>query len=116
MQNVKIWHNPRCSKSRAAAALLEEKGVEAEVIKYLETPPTKEELKEMLKILGISARELMRTKEDVYKELQLKEVNDEEKLIDAMVSNPKLIERPIVIKDGKAAIGRPIENIIELLG
>ncbi len=116
MQNVKIWHNPRCSKSRAAAALLEEKGVEAEVIKYLETPPTKEELKEMLKMLGISARELMRTKEDVYKELQLKEVNDEEKLIDAMVSNPKLIERPIVIKDGKAAIGRPIENIIELLG
>ncbi len=115
MQNVKIWHNPRCSKSRAAAALLEEKGVEAEVIKYLETPPTKEELKEMLKMLGISARELMRTKEDVYKELQLKEVNDEEKLIDAMVSNPKLIERPIVIKDGKAAIGRPIENIIELL-
>jgi len=116
MQNVKIWHNPRCSKSRAAAALLEEKGVEAEVIKYLETPPTKEELKKMLTMLGISARELMRTKEDVYKELQLKEVNDEEKLIDAMVSNPKLIERPIVIKDGKAAIGRPIENIIELLG
>ena len=116
MQNVKIWHNPRCSKSRSAVALLEEKGVDAEVIKYLETPPTKEELKAMLKMLGISARELMRTKEDVYKALNLKEVNDEEKLIDAMVSNPKLIERPIVIKDGKAAIGRPIENIIELLG
>jgi len=66
-------------------------------------------------MLGISARELMRTKEDIYKELQLKDVNDEEKLIDAMVLNPKLIERPIVIKDGKAAIGRPIENIIELL-
>ncbi len=116
MQNVKIWHNPRCSKSRAVAVLLEEKGVDAEVVKYLETPPTKEELKEMLKMLGISARELMRTKEDVYKELNLKEENDEDKLIDAMVSNPKLIERPIVIKDGKAAIGRPIENIIELLG
>ncbi|MCD6212221.1 MAG: arsenate reductase (glutaredoxin) [Sulfurovum sp.] len=115
MQNVKIWHNPRCSKSRAAAALLEEKGVDAEVVKYLETPPTKEELKEMLKMLGISARELMRTKEDVYKALNLKEENDEDKLIDAMVSNPKLIERPIVIKDGKAVIGRPIENIIELL-
>ena len=115
MQNVKIWHNPRCSKSRNAITLLEEKGVDAEVIKYLETPPTKEELKEMLKMLGISARELMRTKEDIYKALNLKEVNDEEKLIDAMVSNPKLIERPIVIKDGKAAIGRPIENIIELL-
>jgi len=115
MQNVKIWHNPRCSKSRAATALLEEKGVDAEVVKYLETPPTKEELKEMLKMLGISARELMRTKEDVYKALNLKEENDEDKLIDAMVSNPKLIERPIVIKDGKAVIGRPIENIIELL-
>ena len=115
MQNVKIWHNPRCSKSRSAATLLEEKGVEAEVVKYLETPPTKEELKEMLKMLGISARELMRTKEDIYKALNLKEVNDEEKLIAAMVENPKLIERPIVIKDGKAAIGRPIENIIELL-
>jgi len=116
MQNVKIWHNPRCSKSRNAAALLAEKGVDAEVVKYLETPPTKEELKEMLNMLGISARELMRTKEDIYKALNLKEVNDEDQLIDAMVSNPKLIERPIVIKDGKAVIGRPIENIIELLG
>ncbi len=116
MQNVKIWHNPRCSKSRAAAALLEEKGVDAEVVKYLDNPPTKEELKEMLKMLGISARELMRTKEDIYKELDLKNENDEDKLIEAMVSNPKLIERPIVVKDGKAVIGRPIENIVELLG
>jgi len=115
MQNVKIWHNPRCSKSRNAAALLEEKGVDAEVVKYLDTPPTKEELKAMLKMLGISARELMRTKEEIYKTLDLKEENDEEKLIEAMAKNPKLIERPIVIKAGKAAIGRPIENIIELL-
>jgi arsenate reductase len=95
--------------------LLEEKGVDAEVVKYLDSVPTKEELKEMLKMLGISARELMRTKEDIYKTLDLKNENDEEKLIEAMVENPKLIERPIVIKDGKAAIGRPIENIIELL-
>jgi len=115
MQNVTIWHNPRCSKSRNAAALLEEKGVEAEVVKYLDTPPSKEEIREVLKMLGITARELMRTKEAVYKELGLKEVEDEETLIDAMVANPKLIERPIVIKDGKAAIGRPIENIIALL-
>lgn len=114
MSNVTIWHNPRCSKSRNAAALLEEKGVKAEVVKYLDTPPSKEELKEVLKMLGISARELMRTKEAIYKELDLKEVRDEEKLIEAMVANPKLIERPIVIKDGKAAIGRPIENIIAL--
>jgi len=116
MQNVKIWHNPRCSKSRNAAALLEEKGVEAKVVKYLETPPSREEIVEVLKMLGISARELMRTKEDIYKELDLKNETDEEKLIDAMAENPKLIERPIVIKDGKAAIGRPIENIIALLG
>ena len=115
MQNVKIWHNPRCSKSRNAAALLEEKGVEAEVVKYLENPPSREEIVEMLKMLGISARELMRTKEDIYKELDLKNETNEAKLIDAMATNPKLIERPIVIKDGKAAIGRPIENIIALL-
>ena len=115
MANVTIWHNPRCSKSRNAVTLLEEKGVEAEIVKYLDTPPTKEELVAVLKMLGISARELMRTKEDLYKELNLKEETDEDKLIDAMVKNPKLIERPVVIKDGKAAIGRPIENIIDLL-
>jgi len=116
MANVTIWHNPRCSKSRNAATLLEEKGVEAEVVKYLDTPPSKEEIVEVLKMLGISARELMRTKEAIYKELGLKNENDEGKLIEAMADNPKLIERPIVIKDGKAAIGRPIENIEALLG
>jgi len=105
MAKVTIWHNPRCSKSRNSMMLLEEKGVDAEVVKYLDTPPTKEELKTLLSQLGISARELMRTKEEIYKELGLKDVEDEE----------KLIERPIVIKGGKAAIGRPIENIVELL-
>lgn len=115
MANVTIWHNPRCSKSRNAATLLEEKGIEAEVVKYLDTPPSKEELVAVLNMLGMTARELMRTKEAIYKELDLKEETDEDKLIEAMVSNPKLIERPIVIKDGKAAIGRPIENIVELI-
>jgi len=115
MANVTIWHNPRCSKSRNAAALLEEQGVDAEVVKYLDTPPTKEEIIDVLKMLGLSARELMRTKEDIYKELGLKDVSDEDALIDAMLKNPKLIERPIVIKDGKAAIGRPIENIVKIL-
>ncbi len=115
MNEVTIWHNPRCSKSRNAVALLEEHGVEAAVVKYLETPPSKEEIVKVLKMLGISARELMRTKESIYKELGLKDVDDEEKLIDAMVAHPKLIERPVVIKDGKAAIGRPIENIIALI-
>ena len=115
MSNIKIYHNPRCSKSRNTLALLEEQGVDAEVVKYLETPPNKEELKALLKILGMTARELMRTKEEVYKELGLKDVVDEEALIEAMVANPKLIERPIVVKDGKAVIGRPIENVVELL-
>jgi arsenate reductase len=113
--SIKIYHNPRCSKSRNTLALLEEQGVEAEVVKYLETPPSKEELKELLNMLGMSPRELMRTKEEIYKELGLKEVTDEEALIEAMVANPKLIERPIVVKDGKAAIGRPIENVVALL-
>ena len=115
MKNVTIWHNPRCSKSRNAVALLEEQGVEAEVIKYLDTPPSRAELTAVLDMLGLSARQLMRTKEDSYKELGIKDINDEDILIGLMVANPKLIERPIVIKDGKAAIGRPIENIVELL-
>jgi len=115
MAKVTIWHNPRCSKSRNSLALLEENAIEAEVVKYLDTPPSKEEIIDVLKMLGITARELMRTKEDIYKELNLKDENDENKLIEAMVAHPKLIERPVVIKEGKAAIGRPVENIKELL-
>ncbi|UFH58584.1 arsenate reductase (glutaredoxin) [Sulfurovum mangrovi] len=115
MANVTIWHNPRCSKSRDSFKLLEEKGIDAEVVKYLDTPPTKEELKEVLKMLGIAPRELMRTKEEIYKTLHLAEETDDEKLIEAMVENPKLIERPIVIKDGKAVIGRPLEKVVELI-
>lgn len=115
MANVTIWHNPRCGKSRDSFNLLEEKGIDAEVVKYLDTPPTKEELKEVLKMLGIAPRELMRTKEAIYKELNLKDEDNDEKLIEAMVENPKLIERPIVIKDGKAVIGRPLEKVIELI-
>jgi arsenate reductase len=117
MDDVKIWHNPRCSKSRDSLKLLEEKGIEAEVVKYLDNIPSKEELQEMLEMLGMrSARELMRTKEAIYKELNLKEETSEEALINAMLENPRLIERPIVIKGKKAAIGRPIEKVIDLLG
>ncbi len=115
MNKVIIYHNPRCSKSRNAVALLEEQGVEAEVVKYLDNPPSREELKAILDMLGLSAKGLMRSKETLYKELGINEINDEDMLIGLMVANPKLIERPIVIKDGKAAIGRPIENIIELI-
>ncbi len=115
MSNIQIWHNPRCSKSRNALNLLVEEGIDAEVVKYLETPHTVEEIENLLSMLGVNARALMRTKETIYKELDLKNENDEAKLIAAMVANPKLIERPIVIKEGKAVIGRPIENVIELV-
>jgi arsenate reductase len=115
MSKIQIWHNPRCSKSRDAVNLLESEGISAEVIKYLDTKLTHENIKELLNSLGVSARELMRTKEDIYKELDLKNENNENRLILAMVENPKLIERPIVIKDGKAVIGRPIENVINLV-
>jgi len=116
MEKITIWHNPRCSKSRDSFKLLEEKGIEAEVIKYLEEVPTKEELQNMLKMLGMdSAQELMRTKEAIYKELNLKEENSEEALLEAMIANPKLIERPIVVKGNRAVIGRPIEKVVELL-
>jgi len=115
MKNIQIYHNPRCSKSRAGLALLEEQGIEPEVIKYLDTPPTTEELTVLLEKLNISPRELMRTKEAIYKELGLKEIENEQTLIEAMAAHPKLIERPIVVRDNKAVIGRPLENIEALL-
>lgn len=115
MNKTIIWHNPRCSKSRNALALLEEKGVEVDVVKYLDTPPSRVELVVVLEMLGLSAKGLMRSKEPIYKELGIKDITDEDTLINLMIANPKLIERPIVIKDAKAAIGRPIENIIELI-
>lgn len=115
MQDVTIWHNPRCSKSRAALEFLESKDLDINIVKYLETNPSKNELKEILAMLGIAPRALMRTKEDIYNELGLKDENDDEKLIEAMVSHPKLIERPIIIKDNSAVIARPLENINELL-
>ena len=116
MDKITIWHNPRCSKSRDSFRLLEEKNLEFEVVKYLDRVPTEDELQNMLVMLGMeSARGLMRTKEEIYKELNLAEESSEEKLIEAMLKNPRLIERPIVIKGNRAAIGRPIENIIKLL-
>lgn len=115
MSQVKIWHNPRCSKSRASFDLLKEHGVDTEVVEYLKTPPTVEELKALLTLLGIAPRELMRTKETIYKELNLKEIDDDQVLIKAMAEHPKLIERPIVIKGSQAVIGRPIEKVVELL-
>jgi arsenate reductase len=117
MKNVTIYHNPRCSKSRETLALLEQHGVTPEVVLYLETPPSADELKKLLKALGFSsARELMRKKEDLYKELKLAdETLSEAQLLAAMVEHPKLIERPIVVKGSKARIGRPPEQVLEIL-
>jgi arsenate reductase len=116
MEKVQIWHNPRCSKSREAMKILEELDTPKEVVKYLEEHPSKEQLKNVLSMLGYkSARDMMRTKEAVYKELGLKDEHDEEKLLDAMVENPKLIERPIIIKGDKAIIARPPEKAKEFL-
>ena len=110
-----IWHNPKCAKSREAVALFTEKNQEVEIIKYLETTPTRAEIVTLLGKLGISARALMRTKEDIYKELGLVKVEDENLLIDALVQHPKLIERPILIRGNQAIVGRPIEKVIDFL-
>ena len=116
MIKTTIWHNPRCSKSREAVSISEEIGMESTIIKYLDTKPNKDELKSVLKMLGFSsAREWMRVKEDIYKELNLKEESDEEKLLDAMLANPKLIERPVIIKGDKAIIGRPTSIIADFI-
>ena len=115
MSQITIWHNPRCSKSREALSILEENGSNKVVVKYLETTPTKEQISDILKMLDISARELMRTKEDIYKELNLKDETSEEKLIEAMEANPKLIERPVLIKGNKAIIGRPTSIIAKFI-
>ena len=115
MQNITIWHNPRCSKSRNALAYLEEKGIIPTVVKYLDETFTHEDLKNILKLLDISAKDLMRKKEDIYKQLNLKDIISEDELIKAMIENPKLIERPIIINGKKAVIARPLENIDRIL-
>jgi arsenate reductase len=113
---ITLYHNPRCSKSRDALALLREHGHEPEVILYLEAPPTSKTLKALLAKLGISARELLRKGEDAYKTLNLAdETLSEAALIKAMVENPKLIERPIAINGDKAVIGRPPENVLQVI-
>ena len=110
-----IWHNPRCSKSRETLALIEEKGEQPQIRKYLEEAPSVAEIEEILGLLGIEPRALMRTKEGLYKDLGLAEVSDAATLIRAMADNPKLIERPVVIKNGKARLGRPPEAVLEIL-
>ncbi len=110
-----IYHNPRCSKSRQTLQLLEEKGETVEVIKYLENVPNAEKLSEIIQLLEITPIDLVRKNEAVWKEnFKGKKMSDKE-IIAAMISYPKLIERPIVLKNGKAALGRPPEAVLELL-
>ncbi|GAB4139648.1 MAG: arsenate reductase (glutaredoxin) [Planctomycetaceae bacterium] len=113
---MKIYHNPRCSKSRQTLELIREAGIEPEVIEYLEHPPSPAELDKILNLLDLEPRDLMRTKEAVYKELGLatKELSREE-AIQLMIDHPKLIERPIVVKGDQAVVGRPPENVESLL-
>lgn len=111
---VTIYHNPRCSKSRQTLALLEERGIEPVVIPYLQTPPDAATLRALLGKLGIGARDLVRRKEAPYQELGLADASDDE-LIAAMVSHPVLIERPIVVTPKGAALGRPPENVLDVL-
>ena len=114
---VQIWHNPRCSKSRETLNLLKENGIEPEMVLYLESPPDAATLGKVLKMLGMnSARELMRQKEELYKALNLADATlSETALVQALIDNPKLIERPIVIHQGQARIGRPPEQVLEIL-
>ena len=116
MSDISIYHNSRCSKSRQTLALLEEQGVQPTIIEYIKTPPTTEALTEILAQLGFSARDLLRKGEAIYKELNLadKSLTDQQ-LIEAMCEHPKLIERPIVIHNGKAKIGRPPEAVLDIL-
>jgi arsenate reductase len=113
---MEFWHNPRCRKSREALALLQEKGVEPRIREYLKAPPSEAELRDLIAKLGLSsARDLMRKGEADYKDQGLKAVTDETALIKAMAATPKLIERPVLINAGKAAIGRPPEQVLDIL-
>ncbi|OZY40123.1 arsenate reductase (glutaredoxin) [Pseudomonas fragi] len=116
MTDLTLYHNPRCSKSRGALELLEARGLTPTVVRYLETPLDAAQLRNLLAKLNISARQLLRSGEDEYKALNLADSSlSEAQLIDAMAAHPKLIERPILVAGDKAVIGRPPENILEIL-
>lgn len=112
--SVTIYHNPRCSKSRATLELLRQNNIDTSVVHYLDTPPTADELRSILQALGLSAIELVRQKESVWAELGLAS-DDSEQIIRAMMQHPILIERPIVVAGDRAVIGRPPENVLELI-
>jgi len=112
---TEIWHNPRCSKSRQTLALLEERGITPVVRLYLDDAPDATTLREVAQKLGKTAVEMMRVKEALFKELGLSKSNSDETLFKAMAENPKLIERPVVLHNGKAAMGRPPEAVLDIL-
>jgi len=114
MSVPKLWHNPKCSKSRQAVALLKEQGIDFEEVRYMDTPPTVGQLNEYLEQINKRPLEVMRTKEAIFKELGLVSASDEQ-LIEAMAANPKLIERPVLFAKGKAVIGRPTEDLLTIL-
>ncbi len=112
---MEIYHNPRCAKSRQTLALLQENGVDPEIVLYLDSVPSPHELKSLLLKLDLSPIQLVRKGEKIWKEqFKGKDLSDEE-IIEAMIAHPKLIERPIVVKDQKAVLGRPPENVLDLL-
>ena len=114
--SITIYHNPKCSKSRQTLKLLEEQATGIDVIEYLKNPPTVKKLKEILSLLKIPPRELMRKKETEYKELMLSNSNLSDKdLIESMIKHPILIERPIVLANGKAVLGRPPKDVLNIL-
>jgi arsenate reductase len=113
---TRLYHNPRCSKSRGALELLRERGIEPVLVAYLDTPPSVDELRALLAMLGVGPRELMRTGEPEYASLGLgADSVDDEALIQAMHAHPRLIERPVFVHGGRAVIGRPPERVLELL-
>ena len=116
MSDFIIYHNPRCSKSRQTLEILNQQDVDTEIVLYLENPPSAQEVASILEKLGLSSRDIIRKGEEEYKLLNIKDQSlTENELISFMSENPKLIERPIVVKDDKAIIGRPPENVLSLL-
>lgn len=113
---VTIYHNPRCSKSRQTLELLRQRGIEPEIVHYLETPPDATTLRELLGKLGLNARQLLRKSEPEYREAGLDDPSlDDATIVAAMVRHPRLIERPIVVAGPRAALGRPPESVLEIL-
>ena len=115
MAEFTIYHNPRCSKSRETLALLQTKGIEPSIVEYLKTPPSASQLKAIVKQLGIKPEQLVRKSEEIYKSKYANKTLSDAQWIEAMVENPSLIERPIVIHGQRAALGRPPQNVLQLL-